>query len=141
MISPSITSPLAYLCNLSFDQGVFPRELKLANVIPLYKADDPCSFNNYRPVSLMCVLSKVFEKVMYNRLVEYLVDMLHNLNDKQFGFRKLHSSYMALMALMDKSIDTPEKGEFLVGIFLNFSKAFDTINHDIMLKKVVPLWN
>ena len=61
MISPSITSPLAYLCNLSFDQGVFPRELTLANVIPLYKADDPCSFNNYRPVSLLCAI-KGFRK-------------------------------------------------------------------------------
>ena len=135
MISSSITSPLAYLCNLSFDQGVFPRELKLANVIPLYKADDPCSFNNYRPVSLLCVLSKVFEKVMYNRLVEYL-DMLNILNDKQFGFRRLHSSYMALMALMDKLIDSLEKGEYVVGIFLDFSKVFDTVNHDIMLQKL-----
>ena len=72
---------------------------------------------------------------MYNRLVEYL-DMLNILNDKQFGFRKLHSSYMALMALMDKLIDSPEKGEYVVGIVLNFSKAFDTVNHDIMLKKL-----
>ena len=135
MISSSITSPLAYLCNLSFDQGVFPRELKLANVIPLYKADDPCGFDNYRPVSLLCVLSKVFEKVMYNRLVEYL-DMLNILNDKQFGFKRLHSSYMALMALKDKLIDSLEKGEYVVGKFLDFSKAFDTVNHDIMLQKL-----
>ena len=70
MVSSSVINPLAYLCNLSFDQGVFPRELKLADVIPLYKADDPYSFNNYRPVSLLCVLSQVFETVMYNRLVE-----------------------------------------------------------------------
>ena len=135
MISSSITSPLAYFCNLSFDQGVFSKELKLANVIPLYKADDPCSFNNYRPISLLCVLTKVFEKVMYNRLVEYL-DMLNILNDKQFGFRGLLWSCMALMALMDKLIDSLEIGEYVFGIFLDFSKAFDTVNHDIMLQKL-----
>ena len=105
MISSSITSPLAYLGKLSFDQGDFPRELNLANVIPLYKADDPCSLDNYKPVSLL-----VFEKVMYNRLVEYLV-MLNILNDRQFGFRRLYSSYMALVALMEKLIDSLEKGE------------------------------
>ena len=77
MISSSITRLLPYLGNLSIDQGDFPMELKLANVIPLYKADDPCSLDDYKPVSLL-----VFEKVMYNRLVEYL-DMLHILNDRQ----------------------------------------------------------
>ena len=72
LVARSINQPLAYLCNLSFTQGVFPKELKLANVLPLYKSEDPYSFNNYRPVSLLCVLSKVFEKVMYDRLLEIL---------------------------------------------------------------------
>ena len=53
-------------------QGVFPDELKIANVIPLYKCEDPMKFNNYRPVSLLSILSKVYEKVMYNRLIEFL---------------------------------------------------------------------
>ena len=70
---------------------------------------------------------------MYYRLVEYL-DMLNILNDKLFDFRRLHSSHMALMALMDKLIDSLEKREYVVGIFLDFSKAFDTANHDIMLQ-------
>ena len=85
-VSSSIINPLAYLCNLSFDQGVFPRELKLANMIPLYKTYDPYSFNNYWPVSLLCILSKFFEGIMHNRLVEYL-EMLNTLNNKQFGFK------------------------------------------------------
>ena len=68
LVSSSIVNPLSYLCNLSLQQGVFPCELKVANVIPLYKADDPFLFNNYRPVSLLYVISKVFEKVMFTRL-------------------------------------------------------------------------
>ena len=64
LCSPSITSPLVYILNLYLLQGIFPDELKIANVIPLYKVDDRMSFNNYRPVSLLCILSKVFEAVM-----------------------------------------------------------------------------
>ena len=87
IISSCVTSPLVYLCNKSLEQGIFPNELKLANVLPLYKADDPFVFNNYRPVSLLCVLSKVFEKVMYNRLIDYL-ETYKILVHYQFGFRK-----------------------------------------------------
>ena len=62
MVGSFIVNPLAYICNLSLKQGIFPTELKIANVLPLYKSDDPFCFDNYRPVSLLCVLSKVFEK-------------------------------------------------------------------------------
>ena len=122
MVSSCIVLPLVYLCNLSLDQGIFPDELKVANIVPLYKADDPFMFNNYRPVSWLSVLSKVF---VYKILVSC-----------QFGFRKLHSSYMALMALMDKLISSLENKELIVGIFLDFSKAFDTVDHDILLCKL-----
>ena len=66
-----IVNPLVYFCNLPFTEGIFPDQLKTANVIPLYKSDDPMQFNHYRPVSLLCVLSKVFEKVMYKRLIAF----------------------------------------------------------------------
>ena len=111
----------------------FPRELKVANVIPLYKADDPLLVNNYRPVSLLCVISKVFEKVMYTRLKEYLKNF-KILASNQFDFRKLHSSYMALMTSMGKLIASLEKREHVIGIFLDFSKAFDTVDHSILLR-------
>lgn len=122
-------------CNLSILQGVFPEELKRANVIPLYKNDDPMLFNNYRPVSLLCVLSKVLEKIMYTRVLEYFNEF-KLFYEKQFGFRGNHSAYMALMVLMDKMLKSLENGEFVIGIFLDFSKAFDTVDHDILLKKL-----
>ena len=103
VIHYSVNHPLVYMSNLSLQQGIFPKELKIANVLPLFKACDLCVFNNYRPVSLLCILSKVYEKVMYNRLLEFLEDY-NIIFENQFGFRKLHSSYMALMVLTDKLI-------------------------------------
>ena len=119
------------------NQGIFPTEMKLANVIPLYKANNPDVFNNYRSVSLLCTLSKVLERVMYSRLIEYL-ETFRILSDNQFGFRKWHSSYMALMQLMHQLIKSLEKGETVIGVFLDFLKAFDTVDHDILLLKK---WN
>ena len=133
--SENVSHPLAHICSLSLMQGVFPNELKVANVIPLFKYDDAMLFNNYRPVSLLSVLSKVFEKVMYSRLLKFLNKKLI-LYKYQFGFRKLHSTYMALMILMDKLIKALENGEFVIGVYLDFSKAFDTVNHKIMLQKL-----
>ena len=132
---PSITSPLVYILNLSLSQGGFPDELKIANVIPLYKADDRMCFNNYRPVPLLCILSKVFEKVMYNRLISFL-QFNKILIENQFGFRKKCSTYMALAVLIDKVIKSLESGDYMIGVFLDFSKAFDTVDHDILLKKL-----
>ena len=81
-----ITEPLTYVYNLSPTQVVFPDELKLANVRPLYKNDDPYAFSNYRPVSLLNVLSKVFEKVIYNRLIEFL-EIYKIIVNQQIGFQ------------------------------------------------------
>ena len=84
-------------------------------------------FNNYKPVSSLCSLSKVFEKVMYSRLI----DAHSILFSYQFGFRKFRSTYMAIMTMVDKLTKHLDHGEFIFGVFLDFSKAFDTVDHDI----------
>ena len=112
--------------------------MKIANVMPLFKSEDPQMLDNYRPVSVLCALSKVFEKIMYYRLLNYL-DEQKVFFSHQFGFRKHHSTYMALMTLVDKITKYLDDGEYVVGIFLDFSKAFDTVNNIILLKKTVDL--
>ena len=130
-----LTEPLVFICNLSLSTGKFPDQLKIAKVIPLYKNDDPKVYSNYRPVSVLPVISKVLERAMYNRLIKYLNDnkILYSF---QFGFRKNHSAVMALIILVDKISKALEDGEFAIGLFLDFSKAFDTINYDILYMKL-----
>ena len=83
----SLSSPLTYIINLSLNEGIFPSELKIAQIIPLYKNDDPMQFNNYRPVSLLPFFSKLFERLMYNRLIDF-INKHKLLYYYQFGFRK-----------------------------------------------------
>ena len=116
-------------------RGIMIYHINTMQSDPLFEACDPCVFNNYRPVSLLCVLSKVYEKIMYNRLKAFL-ENFDILFENQFGFRKLHSSYMALMVLTDKLIRSLENGEFVIGVYLEFSKAFDTVDHEILLSKL-----
>jgi Txe/YoeB family toxin of Txe-Axe toxin-antitoxin module len=130
-----LLQPLVYLLNLSLSQGIFPQELKIASVVPIFKNSDRSKFSNYRPVSVLPAFSKIFERVFYNRLLEFLTKY-DVLNSNQFGFKKNHPTHMALILLVDKIVDALEKGEYVIGVFLDFSKAFDTVNHDILLKKL-----
>ena len=134
-ITDHIAMPLTRLANLSFAQGVFPRDLKVAMVSPLYKAKDPMIFSNYRPISLLSSFSKILEKLMSNRLLNFL-NKCDILNKYQFGFRNNHSTYMALIILLENLNNALDKGQCSIGIFLDFQKAFDTINHGILLDKL-----
>ena len=106
-IAPQIVNQLANIFNKSFLTGIVPTKLKIAKVIPLYKTKDPALFCNYRPISLLPVFSKILERLMYNRLYNFLTE--HNIiSMNQFGFRKNYSTFLALMDLVDnikKNID------------------------------------
>ena len=126
---------LNHIMNLSLEQGTFPNELKKANIIPIFKAGETDIIGNYRPVSLLTTVSKVFERAMYNRLISFITQqkILYSL---QFGFREGHGTHMAILKFLDNIIDSLDRGDYAATIFLDFSKAFDTVNHHILLQKL-----
>ena len=130
-----IATPLTHIFNLSISKGICPSPLKIAKVIPIFKKDNPHEISNYRPISILPCISKILEKIIYDRLYRFLnVHKLLNLN--QYGFRKNHSPDLALVQLFDKIANAIANKEHVIGIFMDLSKAFDTLNHEILLNKL-----
>ena len=137
-IKDEIAKPLTIIINQSLKTRIFPEALKIAKVKPLYKKGDNFCLNNYRPISLLPTISKIFERVMFTQLYSYL--NAHNLlSEQQYGFRSQHSTELACVKLVDyitTEMDNIKKIKTPTAIFLDLSKAFDTLNFDILLNKL-----
>lgn len=134
-ISVTVAPYLNHAFNLCLTEGVFPSILKKAVVIPIHKSGDKFTFNNYRPISLLSILSKVLEKIIYYQLSSF-INTENILYDNQFGFRQHHSSYMPVSLLQEHITSALERKEISAAIYLDYAKAFDTVNHHILLKKL-----
>ena len=120
---------------MSLLKGIFPDELKIAKVTPIFKTGEYTSLSNYRPISFLPCFSKILEKIMYNRLYQHLQNN-NILYDKQFGFQKANSTDHVFMQLADQLYDSFNENKFTIGVVIDLSKAFDTVNHEILLKKL-----
>lgn len=130
-----IAYPLTNLINMSFRSGKFPQQLKLAKVIPIFKKGDQCEASNYRPISQISTFSKVIEKLVLTRLTDHLT---HNnlFSSQQHGFTKNKSTSTALIYFIEYLIDQIEAKNTTTAILLDFSKAFDTLDHEQLLSKL-----
>lgn len=134
-VSDHIAAPLAHIFNLSLSSGTVPTKLKIAKVVPIFKKGDRQNVCNYRPISVLPAFSKILERLMHKRLFSY-ISCFNLLEDSQFGFRPKHSSYMAILEAYNKIATDLDNKRHSLGIFLDLSRAFDTINHDILLSKL-----
>ena len=131
----SIIDKIVHFMNICLQTNTFPAMLKRAVVKPIYKAGDKQNFSNYRPISLLPVISKLLEKLIYVRVIEHLVSN-SVLNERQFGFRKGKSTYMPLLLLEEKITQAFEENNIVCGLYLDLRKAFDTVNTEILLDKI-----
>ena len=133
--SAQLIQPLTFIINKSLNEGVFPSLLKLASICPIYKKNDRTKSENYRPISLLSNISKIFERAMYNRIELFLNDfeIIYKL---QFGFRKKMSTNHALLSITEEIRRNLDNKTFSCGVFVDLEKAFDTVNHKILTSKL-----
>jgi hypothetical protein len=126
---------LPSLINSSMEEGIFPKVLKKATVIPVFKKGEKDNMNNYRPISLLPVMSKVFEKVINTRITKVL-DNKGYIDENQYGFRKNHSTEDAILKFTDEIERDISEKKHVVSVFVDVSKAFDSCDHTILINKI-----
>jgi hypothetical protein len=134
-IANKLSEPIMHLINQSFSTGIVPKAMKIANITPIFKSGDCHDMANYRPISKLIWLSKILERAMHDRIYKFL-ETNKSLYNKQFGFRKNHSTTYAIMEVVDKLTEALDQRKTTIGVFLDLSKAFDTIKHDILFDKL-----
>ena len=105
-------------------------------MVPIFKLGDSSKITNYRPISVLPFLSKVFERVMYNH-ISYFIDYLNILYKYQFGFRQKHSTQQAIITLVNKITSSLDTSDLVIGVFLDLKNAFDTVDHKILGDKII----
>ena len=134
-VAKEIGRPLSGFINYCMREGVYPGHFKVAKVVPVYKGEDPTQFGNYRPVSVLPVLSQIFERVLQTRLIEFLENK-KTLVPGQYGFRAGHSTAMAVLDMVERIRTAWNEGHSALGVFIDLKKAFDTVDHSLLLAKL-----
>ena len=134
-LSEELSIILSNFFNLSVSVGVFPQFLKLGRIIPIFKSKNHKVTNNYRPISLTHIISKIFEKLMCSRMQNF-ISRNNILSRNQFGFRQGLNTNDAILQLVDECILALDKRNYFITVLLDFKKAFDTVNHEILIKKL-----
>ena len=134
-IAHEIAAPLTFLVNRSLQTGIFPTTEKIAKINPVYKSGEHSDIDNYRPISILNILSKVVERIAYNQLTDYL-ETNNLLNGNQFGFRRKRSTRDAVTKLTDHIRTNMDDSKVTGALFMDLRKAFDTVNHSCLLSKL-----
>ena len=135
-----LTVPLEIIFNKSIEVGIFPENMKKADIAPLYKSKDKQECSNYRPISLLITPSKLLEKIVYKRVYQFL-EKMEQIFPSQYGFRTSHSCENAVSKLLSTIIKGKEQSLCTVSLFLDLSKAFDSPRTWNDVEKTRIIWN
>ena len=136
LISDIIGRLVAYLYNLSVINGAYPSLLKIGRVLPVFKSGDVSNINNYRPITNLMNVNKIFELLTYKRIIKF-IESFNLLSNLQYGFRKARNTTQAIFRLTSDLLNTFHEKSYTVALFLDLSKAFDTINREILVHKLL----
>ena len=136
---PYFVVPLKHIFNISLLNGMFPDSMKIARVIPLFKTGNTKEFSNYRPISLLPQFSKILETNYHSRFKAF-IDSNQIFYKSQYGFKKQMSTSLAIIELVEEITNSLDNHESTVGVFIDLKKAFDTVDHGILIEKTLSSW-